>query len=350
MAPGNFGNKVPLDLAALADLDDQIDVRVLGNPAEYSLDELIEQTGWSGEEMAKLWLWAGLPPVDSTHRIYTKNDVEGLTQLKQFVETRGLDEKALSSLIRSLGSSMERLALWQVEAITQFLARVQGLADTPARLAAAGFAPGEGKVLLEQVNKLWLRHYAAAVHRLTTEAVLQRGVSDDDQQFPLLRAVGYARIVDFTEHTAAFGVAEYAEFVQDFHDRVADVVNLRGGRVIKNIGDSVLYIADDASAGASIALHLAQMDDHGFGARVQVALTWCRVLSVYGDVFGPGVNLAVLLASETPPGEVYADQAAAAMLARQSRNERRAGFELTDQPVIEIKGLGAVRPTRVRLA
>lgn len=331
----------PVDLAALAELDDQIDAAVFGGPALFDMDDLIAQSGWSREGMTKLWLWAGLPTVDSTQRIYTQTDLDGLINLKRLMESQGLDETALSSLIRSLGSAMERLALWQVEAITQYLARTEGLSDTAARLRAAGFAPAEAQALLEQITLLWLRHYSAAVHRLTTEAILQRGVSGDDQQFPLLRAVGFAKIVDFTVHTAHFDVAEYASFVQDFHDRVADIVNMGGGRVIKNMGDSVLFVADAADLAVGIALRLAALDEVGFGAQVQAAVTWCRVLSVYGDIFGPGVNLAAKLAVATPPGQVFVDREAGALLSRCPR------FELREQGEVEIRGLGAVRPIKV---
>jgi len=331
----------PLDFAALADLDDRIDEKVFDGPPQYSLNELVEQTGWSQAEMKNLWLWSGLPAVDLDRRMYTQADLDGLKQLKVIVAEKGLDEKALSALIRSLGSSMERLALWQVEAITQFRARVDGLGDTDARYVSASFAPGEGPALLTQIHSLWLRHYAAAVHRLTTQALLQRGVSADDQQFPLLRAVGFANIVNFNAITARFSVPEYADFVQEFHDRAADIVNMGGGRVVKNMGNSIEFMADSASAAADIALQLAALERPEYGAQVQAGLTWCRVLTVYGDVFGPGVNLASLLARAAEPGVVLVDQAAAEVLARSDR------FQLDQRAEIELEGLGPVAPVQI---
>lgn len=332
---------IPIDLADLAVLDGQIDYAVLGGPARYTLDELAAATGWSRADLEKLWLWAGLPVPDPTSAIYTDEDVAGLIEIRQLNDSEHFDEESLSSLIRSYGTAMERLATWQVETIIKHLASIHQLNDTQARIEAAVYAPSQSAILASQLQKLWRRHYASAIHRLTTETILRRGVSDEDQKFPLVCAIGFANIVDFAEHTSNLGVVEYTRFVQDFHDRVTDIVNVAGGRVINNVGDFVQFAAGHADNGAEIALKIAKLHEDGFSAEVQVAFVWSRVMSCYGDIYGPGVNLATLLSREAPPNSVLVDPNTAAAFAHKSQ------YRFAEQPEITLKGVGKLRPMKL---
>jgi len=331
----------PIELAELAVLDGQIDCAVLGGPTRYTLDELAAATDWTRADLEKLWLWAGLPAPDAVSPIYTEEDVAGLIEIRQLADREQFDEESLGSLVRAFGSTMERLATWQVETIIKHLANTHRLNDTEARLEAAEYASSQVPVLASQLQKLWRRHYASAIHRLTTETILRRGVSDDDQKFPLVCAIGFANIVDFTECTAGFGVAEYAEFVQDFHNRVTDIVNISGGRVINAVSDFVQFAAGHGDNGAEIALKIASLHDEGFPAEVQVAFVWSRVMSCYGDIYGPGVNLAAQLSRHAPAGEVLVDADTAAAFAHKSQ------YWFDKQPAIEIKGIGTINPVKL---
>jgi len=332
---------VPIDLAELAVRDGQIDSAVFGGPVRYTLDEMAAATDWSRTDLEKLWLWAGLPVPDASSAIYTDDDVAGLIEIRQYSDSEQLDEEVVSALIRAFGATLERLATWQVETVIRHLASSQHLNDTEARLEAAAYAPMQAPVLASQLEKLWRRHYASAIHRLTTETILRRGVSDDDQKFPLVCAIGFANIVDFTECTSNFGVAEYANFVQDFHDRVTDIVNTAGGRVINHVGDFVEFAAGHAENGAEIATKIAKLHDAGFPAQVQVAFVWSRVMSCYGDIYGPGVNLAAMLSRQAPPNAVLVDADTAAAFTPNSQ------YRFAEQPEMEIKGIGALRPMKL---
>jgi len=334
MTPAHW-HEPQIDLAALAILDRDIDVTVMGEP-EFDAQGLADAAGWPVEDIIDLCLWAGLPAV-AGERVYTKKDLAGLLALKEYAERDNLDRAALGTLARSISYSMERLALTQVEAIVHRLA-TSGLSDTAARVAAAEYAPMQNDAILEQIQLLWQRHFAAAIHRLTTETILLRGVSDDDKQFPLVVGVGYAKVADFTSKAAAFDVAGYARFVQNFNNRAADIINAGGGRVVKLMGDTAVWVTPSIDAGAEIALQLATLHESGFDGQLQIGLTWCRVMSLHGDIFGPGVNLAAKLSEYAPAGEIYIDDAAASQFVRNPH------FFIEAQPELDIKGLGMVRP------
>jgi len=330
------GHEPQIDLAALAILDQAIDATVVGEP-ELDLQELAASVDWSVEDLTDLCLWAGILPAVAGEVYYTKKDLAALIALDEYAKRENFGKDEIGTLIRSISYSMERLALTQVEAIVHRLV-MRGMSDTAARVAAAEYAPTQNEAILEQINLLWQRHFAATIHRLTTETILLRGVSDDDKQFPLIVGVGYARVFDFTSKTASFDVAAYAEFVQNFNNRAADIINSGGGRVMKLMGDTVVWVTPHIEAAAEIALRLAAMNESGFDGELQIALTWCRVMSLHGDIFGPGVNLAAKLSELAPAGCIFIDDAAASQFMRNPR------FTITAQPEVEIRGLGEVRP------
>jgi len=305
-----------IDLDLLARLAERIDPEVFDAEPEFDIVELAEFTGWTVPQLEKLWLWAGFPQGTGLDKKFTRRDAESIRDLYELSRTENLDAETIGSMVRAIGTSMERLAVWQVESHIQFLADRDHLGDTEARLAAAALMPTIGRKMMSQIASIWLLHYSAAVHRLTVDTVLQRGVSDDDYQFPLVRAVGCAEIRDFSKITQHMSKAKYMALVQEFQNRVHDIVRTAGGRTNKNIGDGIYFVTDDIGSGAEIALKLAKMQEEGFGAAVNVGLTWCRIMTAYGNIGGPGVDLAMLLARETPANEVYIDNDGAALLAK----------------------------------
>jgi adenylate cyclase len=69
--------------------------------------------------------------------------------------------------------------------------------------------------------------------------------------------VGFADIVDFTRMSRTIEDADPAEFVDYFEGTAAGMVAEPRGRVIKTIGDEVLFVADTPRDGAGLALDLA---------------------------------------------------------------------------------------------
>lgn len=95
------------------------------------------------------------------------------------------------------------------------------------------------------------------------------------------------------------------EAVSDFEDRAAALVVEGGGRVVKFLGDEVMYATPDREQAIEIALGLLRWvaADHRFvGARAGVAEG--LVLTRDGDVYGSSVSLAARLVAMAPPGSL----------------------------------------------
>ena len=109
---------------------------------------------------------------------------------------------------------------------------------------------------------------------------------------------------------------------------------------MKTIGDEVMFNTETPEEGARIALSLAdQINDDPVLPSARVALTWGRVLSRLGDIYGPTVNLAARLTALADPGTVLVDAMTATVLADDDR------FVLVPQPPQLVRGFGEVRPS-----
>jgi len=197
-------------------------------------------------------------------------------------------------------------------------------------------------ILETQLLHSWRRQMMALVERLDAEFGATAPASTDE--FPLARAIGFADIVSFTHRTAHFGPHELSDFIENFETTARDIVTEAGGRVVKTVGDAVLYVADSIAIGAEVSLGLAERFGVDSTSPVRVGLVWGRLLSRFGDVFGPTVNLATRLSDAADPGGILVDPDTAAALAGHRRTV------LVPREEQEINGFGRLAPVELRRA
>jgi adenylate cyclase len=128
--------------------------------------------------------------------------------------------------------------------------------------------------------------------------------------------------------------SDLTALIVGFERTVFDLVAESGGRVVKTIGDEVMFTFDDASAAADFALRITSAGDDALPA-VRVGLGWGPVLVRQGDCFGPTVNLASRVVGTANGGEVVVDAAMAELLTT-------SGYTLVPIDERELKGFGAV--------
>lgn len=336
-----------------ADTAARLDETLLGGARRYTLSQVLEITGLDKQFVTRYWRWIGLPVTHPTETWFTDADVDALKDAAELFDAEQMDERAQMTFVRSVGHTADRLALWQVEALVEHLVRRYDLDETSARLLALDRLPEMTETLLGQLEHAWRRQLAALTGRMAIEFAGSRtDARNDSHQLPLVRGVGFADIVSFTKRTAGLGSEELAEFVQRFEAGARDIIVNAGGRVVKTIGDAVLFVTDDLETGAEVALGLAETSGEALGTAapgdpeipVRVGLVWGRVLSRFGDIFGPTVNLASRLTEQADPSTVLVDTETAAQLAASPR------YALTAQPAREVPGIGPLAPVRLQRA
>ncbi|WP_372592642.1 adenylate/guanylate cyclase domain-containing protein [Actinotalea sp.] len=289
----------------------EIERVLLGGPASIDLAEAARMAGVPSAEIRRIWNALGLvvPEVGG----FTRADVWLVRQLHAAESEFEVSDRTGVSLVRAVGHTTDRLVSWQVEGLVEHMRERYRLDDASARLMVLDRLPSIISLLEAQLLHGWRRQLAALAARIDAELGQAHRMEESDE-LPLLRAVGLADIVGFTGRTADLGSHALADFVHDFEAVARDVVTAGGGRVIKTVGDAVLFVADDAGAGARVATELARTFSVGSESPVRVGLVWGRVLSRFGDVFGPAVSLAARLSDVAEPGTVLLDGGTATAL------------------------------------
>jgi adenylate cyclase len=272
---------------------------LLGARPSLTRVEVAERAGVPLEVATELWRLLGFAQQDDDAVAFTESDVEALRHTSALVDLGILSPERQAALVRTWGRSFARLAEWQ----TSLLADVA--LESPDPVAQVTDLAGEVLPRVEALQSyVWRRHLASAGSRLLANDAAGSETST--------LAVVFVDIVGFTSRSKELDEHELVSWLEHFEAECSGLVVDLGGRVIKNIGDEVLFVADDVAAAAEAALTMtargADEDDPFPGVRA--GLAYGEVVSRLGDVFGPTVNIASRLTSVARPGAVLIDQGA----------------------------------------
>ncbi len=321
---------------------------LVGGEPTLTMVELAEQAGVDLAAARLFWRAMGFPNVPDDAVTFTPRDVEALRAIGGIVSAVQVDRTTAVSLLRAQSYLADRLVLWQVEALVEDASRRYKLDDTAARLVVLDRIADIAGTLEGQLIYAWRRQLAALVERMHIE-VSKRSVDEtSNDMLPLPRALGFVDMVSFTSSAARLGSRELAALVQGFEFTARDVVTSHGARVVKTIGDAVMFIADDLPTAARVAVNLvAAIKARPNLLPVRGSLAWGRVISRSGDVFGPIVNLAARLVDVAEPGTILMDPATSERLAKSSAAHE---FSFAPRKPVDIAGIGTMTPVELRRA
>ena len=313
----------------------EVEERLLGGPRQHTRAQAAAFADVSEEDARRLWRAMGFANVERGAAAFTDGDLIALDRLARLVREGVLDEELAVSVTRALGHNAARLVEWQVDALAEHLVRTQGVAPEEATRQAVDISGEHLEELESLLVYAWRRQLAAVAGRVLA--------TRDDEAVSGVLSVGFADLVSYTRLSQKLEERELASLVDRFGQRSADVIAGAGGRMVKTIGDEVLFVADTAPAAALIGLELAEtMAEDPVLPDVRVGIATGTVLTRMGDVFGRTVNLASRLTALAAPGTVLVDSDTADALAG---NE---DYSLDVQPTRAVRGMGLVRPGVVR--
>lgn len=280
------------------------DVLQWSGPPIYTVTAAGEKLGLSGDEVAQAWALLGLTlpsPGDGREiPVLSQADVDALATWVALKLVVG--EGGAFGLLRVLGVAMARLAEAESTIIRAGSPDIQmththnEFATAQAYRAIAEFVPRLGG-LIDIVH----RHHLASA-RTHFEGVIR------DTSSSVVCGIGFADLSNFTVLTQALTPAQLLELLTEFVATVSDVVHADGGRIVKFIGDEVMWVSATPERLARAAVDLV---DHPRareeGLQVRAGLAFGTVLAINGDYFGNPVNLAARLVAAAAPGQVLVD-------------------------------------------
>jgi adenylate cyclase len=324
-------------------LIDQLEAYLLGEEPTLTGREVAEDVGIDFETARQRWRSLGFSAVPEDLVAFTHADLDALRTTEQLRELGFVDPNDEQALIRSLGRSFARLAEWQMGLLAKQIdldeMSSDQIADVMAKLVPA----------VESLQGyVWRRHTLAVASRLLLAA--EREDSEHHELAEVeegaeLVGVGFADIVNYTRQSRSLSRRELTELIDGFEARALEIITSHGGRIVKTIGDEVLFVADEADQLAHIGLELVEerLRDEAF-PELRVGLGWGPAVSRLGDVLGPVVNVASRLTSSSRPGRVLVDR----MLADELEDDEH--FKLRRLRRTSVKGYRRLEPWGLRRA
>ncbi|MGO8876463.1 MAG: adenylate/guanylate cyclase domain-containing protein [Acidimicrobiales bacterium] len=264
-----------------------------------TLEEATEQSGLSELDLVRLTRAAGFADPDPGARVLTERFVALAAGMSAVATIFG--EDAGYQLLRVLGSSMARVA---DAVISAFLVNVEpaaqredpsGLAVARANVEAASLLPFVAATL----DALFRQHLLSAQRVAGSSGADLVGFETQHL------VVGFVDLVGFTELGEELSVRDLGAMLSNYERLAADAVTAGGGRVIKLIGDEIMYTAPHAVLACTIAVDPVEaLRQHAAIPPVRAGLAGGQVILRDGDVFGPIVNLAARVVKVARPGEV----------------------------------------------
>jgi adenylate cyclase len=280
----------------------------------------------------RLWRALGFADVADDDQAFTDADVAALARLSSLIDSGFVDASTEASVARALGQSLSRLADWQTDLLAAVLADAG--TDTDAQAAAVRSAELLLPLMRELQDYVWRRHLAANAGRLLTADA----GSVDRREL----AVGFADLVGYTSRSRGMGGRELGAMVEDFEGLAADVIARHHGRVVKTVGDGVLFTCPEPVDAVEIGLRLPEEWAAEDRPPLRVGAAFGPVLTRLGDVYSPVVNLASRLTSIARPSTVLVDQ----QLARRLRGV--PGYRVRPLRRVSVRGYDHLQPWLVR--
>jgi adenylate cyclase len=299
-----------------------IDTHVLPGSDRYTLEEVAERAGVDPDLTRRIWRALGFPDPVPGDRIGGDREVAVLSVAAEPITISPDPERTAETLVR------------QTRIIAASIARIAELWVDQIRLALDSGDPALVKdaisIELDQERLGGLLDY---LHRRLFASALRRELANRSTGGGTAGTAAFADLVGYTSLTERLDPLELSELIGTFEAIAYDTVATHGGRVVKTIGDEVLFTSDAAARAVDTALHLLDRSAAAGLPDLRVGMDHGPVVWFEGDLFGPTVNRASRLVAEAPVGGL-----AASRRCRDATPD--AGW--SDLGELDLKGVGPV--------
>jgi class 3 adenylate cyclase len=268
--------------------------RTIRPQRDQTLAELSGRVGLAPDVAVAAIHAAGLPAT-ADQRSFGEQDLDLLAGFALASELFGTE--ALLHFVRAMGMAASHLAAGAIHL---------SAANFSGPLVAAGASEVERSAANESAV-VALQGIPAAfeiVFRHHVEHELRRSLlSATDPGSPTATlAIGFLDVVGFTTTSSTLTVDELAGTVAAFESLAGDVITAHGARLVKVIGDEVMFVTHEPEAACAVAEEVLA------GADARGGITYGPVLTLDGDFYGNGVNLAARAVAAAEPGQVLVDR------------------------------------------
>lgn len=309
--------------------------RAVAGTTTLTAAEAAARAGLPVDFAETIWSALGMPRSEPDAKTFSRRDVEALRILGAL---RGVyADDALTDTVAVMGRGMAQIAASQVELFRRGIAT--RLADAGAGELEMALRTAAMVDLLVPVAEVLLsvahrRHLEAAVR---AESVLRIEEASGALPDQVEMCVGFADLVGFTRASTELSPLELGELSSRLLRIAERCVAERRVRIVKTIGDAVMFAGRDAPEVGSAAVALLAAATEADLPDLRVGLAIGPVLPRHADYFGRTVNVAARLC-----GAAHRGTALLAWPAAECTREdfAAAGLRLSRPHTPRLKGLG----------
>jgi adenylate cyclase len=279
-----------------------LDRGIVEGARRYTVNEVAAAAGTDVATAAAIWRAIGFPDIPDGVRAFTESDCQTLRAFVDRFEHPWLIDWSMDralSQARVASSSLARIADSIIDDVARSLRTVRETGATDEEVA---------ELLAERADFDGAARLIDHAFRLQLRSAMWRRLAGNDPTIGTVEgAVGFVDLVGYTALAEELEDDSLADLVQRFVDLAHDTVVGAGGRIVKTIGDEVMFVTDTVGTVAWIAVQLRERsirDEVLPETRAGIAAG--HLVAREGDYFGPVVNLAARLTELARPGTVLA--------------------------------------------
>jgi adenylate cyclase len=282
-----------------------IDRDLFPEPPKYTQEEVAERSGVDPEVSKRLWRALGFPDVPSGEPVFPEESVEVLRTLQTRIDAwfaRRSDDpqvavENLVQQVRATSGGFARVAEVLSDAIVETVTQAREIGLSDEEIA---------ELFVDNLDWVSVARLYDYVLRLQLRAAVWRKLAHEEPSTVASElAVGFLDLVGYTALSQLLEEDEIGHLVTRFEALTHDTVAQLGGRLVKSIGDEVMFVAESPEVAARIALRLTERTgDDQVLPDARAGLAFGPVIAHEGDYYGPVVNLAHRLVEIAYPGTV----------------------------------------------
>ena len=291
--------------------------RILGDDGSHiSARQISDEVGIELDQLLRFQRTSGLPQVDDPDAaVFMRPDGDTAVHIKRFLDL-GIDPEQMLTVVRVLAEGLSNAAEVMRSAALGpvFHPGVTELEIAKGFQALVSQAAPLLGPMIQDMLLLQLRHVAE------TDAI---NANERRAGAPLpgarLVACAFADLVGFTR----LGEELPPEGIEQLSNRLAEIareVVVAPVRLIKTIGDAVMFVSTDTAALLDVMLGLvAATEADELLPQLRVGVAHGSAVSRAGDWFGSPVNLASRVTSAARPGAVLVSESAREQIGEDDR-------------------------------
>ena len=291
--------------------------RILGDDGSHiSARQISDEVGIELDQLLRFQRASGLPQVDDPDAaVFMRPDGDTAVHIKRFLDL-GIDPEQMLTVVRVLAEGLSNAAEVMRSAALGpvFHPGVTELEIAKGFQALVSQAAPLLGPMIQDMLLLQLRHVAE------TDAI---NANERRAGAPLpgarLVACAFAYLVGFTR----LGEELPPEGIEQLSNRLAEIareVVVAPVRLIKTIGDAVMFVSTDTAALLDVMLGLvAATEADELLPQLRVGVAHGSAVSRAGDWFGSPVNLASRVTSAARPGAVLVSESAREQIGEDDR-------------------------------